>query len=173
MMSYINLQSSFSELMRTPNRMKQIILSLAVLFSSCGTFVGNGIDPAPKNPTLPGITSEDFMGVLEEYKGYNRGGDCGSYTQDNSELELENGRSCIAHAEPACEPSKYLYDRTNPDGTRFVSVIIVYEDPMDTTDCLIYVHTVSNEPHHTFDDEKRCSEFTIDEIPELTCGIGN
>ncbi len=175
-MSFINSRSNFIGWTRMSSTTKKTLLFLMLFAPSCGTIVGNGIDPTspvPDAPAGPSISPADFLHVVNEYKNDDRSFDCGSYSENNSAWELESGRACIAHAEPSCDPAKYLYDKTNADGSRFVSFVSVTETSPGSGECDVYVHTVSNVPGNVFDDQATCDEFTADQIPELACGIGD
>jgi hypothetical protein len=155
---------------------KKAFLCAMIFAASCGTIVGNGIDPTspvPDAPAGPSISPADFLRVRDEYKADDRSFDCGSYSENNTAFEIEGGRACIAHAEPSCDPAKYLFDKTNADGSRFVSFVSVAETSPGSGECDVYVHTVSNVPGNVFNDHATCDEFTADLIPELACGIGD
>ena len=140
----------------------------------CGTIIGNGLrDPTTPSPSPIGLppppTAADFQLAIDEYNDSGLD-DCGSFTEDSSISELDTGRLCIIDADETCTPKKYLYNKTNTDGSRFVSFVSVISD---SGNCSVRVHTVSSVSPQYLQDTRTCEEFTEGEIPEVACGILN
>lgn len=153
---------------------KIFILFLTTLLPACGTIIGNGIwgDPTSSSGNSAGSAFEPlhFSEPIDQYHQSSLN-DCGSFTEQSSVAAVDAGRTCIHNAFNNCVESKYLYNKTNPDGSRFVSFVSVIEDQSNLGACKLYVHTVSNVPPPIGDIEKTCSTLEANELPEVACGI--
>lgn len=157
---------------------KKYIQIIALLFSitACGTGIGNGVfgdDPTNPNPsapiTLPPPSDEELDEVIEAYNESSLP-TCGVFTEANTVAELDSGRLCIRQADENCNPKKYLYNKTNTDGSRFVSFVSIVEN---AGECQVRVHTVSDVPGNYISDTRTCDDFTENQIPEAACGLFN
>lgn len=150
----------------------------------CGIGVGNGVWG---DPTTPGFGSADgtttggnekptpmpmeFKEPINEYYATTLD-DCGDFSEDDTLAQVDAGRECIINADSICKPSRYLLNKTNSDGTKFVSYVSVVYDGNNHSNCLIQVHTVSDVPPLVIGNQTRiCSAFNDNEIPEVACGI--
>ena len=151
---------------------KLFILCLTILLPACGTIIGNGIWSDPTTPVTGSGNNIalNFSAPIDQYHQSSLN-DCGSFTEQSSVATVDAGRNCIHNAFTACTESKYLYNKTNPDGSRFVSFVSVIEDQSNLGACKLYVHTVSNVPPPIGDVEKTCSTLEANELPEVACGI--
>lgn len=154
---------------------KCFILLLTIIFPACGTIIGNGITD-PTGPSMspidaPNSNDYDFSAPIEEYTTSGLA-DCGSFTENSTVAEIDVGRQCIRDALEDCIASKYLYNKENSDGSRFVSFVSVTESTPGI--CKLRVHTVSNvEPNPIGDQIRTCTTLQANEIPEVACGILN
>lgn len=157
-------------------KQKLLLLCLILILPGCGTIIGNGVwqgDPTTSPIDVPDGASNielDFAGPVNEYNE-STALDCGSFTEDNTIAEIDAGRQCIRDADDSCTPKKYLYNKTNTNGSRFVSFVNVLVDSQNPGQCLIYVHTVTNVSPNFADEEASCDAFTGNEIPEVACEI--
>lgn len=187
MIPYIKWPFNFSGLTPMFKKAGFLFICFFVLLhfqTGCGIGVGNGIWG---DPTTPGFGSgkpndqggkgnpppkdAEFQEPIDEY--YSSGdATCGEFTENNTLEQVDAGRECIINADIHCVPSRYLFNKTNSDGTRFVSYVSVVFDGTSHSSCLIQVHTVSNVPPLILGNQTRiCSEFNNNEIPEVACGI--
>jgi hypothetical protein len=173
------------------NGLTIFVIVLIFFAGGCGTGVGNpdglpgaqGTDAAfdaPDPAAEPLVASAlDFNAPIKKYETANvlnqaNGVDCGSFTGNSSVSEVDDGRQCTRNAFLACTPSKYLLNRTNSDGSRFVSYVgieVILSNPLT---CQVRVHTVSNDSGTKFigDEEKICQALNGTEMIELACGVG-
>ncbi|MCC7460556.1 MAG: hypothetical protein IT286_04550 [Proteobacteria bacterium] len=156
------------------SKTKKILLSVALLtIVACGTGIGNGFrDPTIPNPNYPidnSIPSTSFLNAVNEYNQSSLV-DCGRFTELSLPANIQDGRKCIKKADQTCTPSKYLLDKHNAAGSRFVSFVSVENDP-NNLGCLVKVHTVSNVPGNILSEQRICEAFDEGQMPELTCGI--
>ncbi len=150
---------------------------LAVIIS-CGTGIGNGIwDPTNSvhiGEDINPLRSSDINQPIDEYEDTNTTVDCGSFTEQSTLLDVDQGRSCIYDSFTSgegCIDAKYLLNKTNIDGSRFISFVWVQSDDFGGN-CKLRVHTVSNIPPNEIGNKIRtCTELQYSEIPEVACGI--
>ena len=148
---------------------KNLALSSLLFFLACGTIIGNGF----RDPTTGSTQAIDlplqFDHAIMEYNASNYA-DCGSFDENSTQVSIDLGRQCIRDALDSCTPSKYLLNKHNPSGSRFVSFVSVKEVEPGT--CKLRVHTISNvSPENIGDRIESCFEIDPDEIPEVACGI--
>ena len=114
------------------------------LLAACGTGVGNpGIEH-----TFTGLDDFSFEEIVMEYEQVRDDPaigavDCGAFDEESTSTKIQAGEACIRQALAACEPAIYLFDQTNPSGTRiasFVSVVLTNDS------CVARVHAVSTDP---------------------------
>ncbi|MCB0271575.1 MAG: hypothetical protein KDD46_01020 [Bdellovibrionales bacterium] len=144
---------------------KQLYILFFLIFTGCGTIIGNGL-PSSNQPT--NAPTEEQLDMPITLYNENSLNDCGHFSELSTPEDIQEGRNCIKNADINCIPSKYLFHRTNDDETRFVSLVQVVSDE---DQCSIKVYTVSNEPGNFLNDERTCDEFTQGTIPELSCGF--
>lgn len=156
---------------------KQILLALTLwVIAACGTGIGNGLFGDPTFPSksssidIPNIDNKDFQKPVQEY---NNSGlqDCGIFSEDSTVGEIDQGRQCIREALDTCTPSKYLYDKLNSNGSRFVSFVSVKLQSSNPLECEVRVRTVSNVNSEAVNDVRTCADYTENQIPEAACGI--
>lgn len=156
------------------SKTKNILLSISLLaIVACGTGIGNGFrDPTIPNPNYPIDNSVPVTSFLNAVNEYNQSSlvNCGRFTELSLLADIQNGRKCIKQADQTCTPSKYLLDKRNAAGSRFVSFVSVLNDPNNSR-CLVKVHTVSNVPGNILNEQRICEAFDEGQMPELTCGI--
>lgn len=159
---------------------KSVTLLLLISVIACGTGIGNGFrDPTNSGISttpisLPPLSQGEINEPINEYNADNSVVDCGSFTQNSTLNEVDQGRSCIYesfHSGEGCIEAKYLLNKTNADGSRFVSFVKVSTDDMGG-DCKLRVHTVSNvQPENIGNVIRTCTTLGQNEIPETACGI--
>ncbi len=159
---------------------KLLVASLTMFLFYCGTIIGNGFrDPTNSGIStspisIPPLSQGEINEPINEYNADNSVVDCGSFTQNSTLNEVDQGRSCIYesfHSGEGCIEAKYLLNKTNVDGSRFVSFVKVATDDMGG-DCKLRVHTVSNvQPENIGNVTRTCTTLEQNEIPETACGI--
>jgi hypothetical protein len=157
--------------------MRKVLLASLTLLSvflqtRCGTIINNG--GTANDPTYAGLPegdpliSLDFHTPISQYEE-SPFESCGEFTEESTVAELDAGRQCIHAAFESCSDAKYLYNKTNEDGSRFVSFVSIRGDT-----CEIFVHTVSDvPPEYLGDQEALCDRLEPTELPETACGIGS
>lgn len=173
MTPFTNLTFNFSGLI--PMNKKYWVLWIFIFLAplGCGVGIGNGLfgDPTAPSASFDGGPDLDFSAPIDEYNE-STFDDCGSFTEDSTIAQVDAGRECIHDAFDACNESKYLYNKTNADGSQFVSFVSVEITSSEPLECQLRVHTVSDVPPENIgDEEKTCTTFDSDELPEVACGI--
>ncbi len=161
---------------------KSLLLLLLISVIACGTGIGNGFrDPTNSGVStspiaIPPLSQDEINGPINEYNADNSVVDCGSFTENSTLNNVDQGRSCIYesfNSGEGCIEAKYLLNKTNADGSRFVSFVKVSSNGVGE-DCKLRVHTVSNVPPENIGDVTRtCTTLEVNEIPETACGILN
>jgi hypothetical protein len=155
---------------------KKILLACTLwVIAACGTGIGNGffdptLPPTSSSIDLPNIYDEGFETPVQEYNN-SSSVDCGSFSEDSTVGAIDQGRQCIRDALDTCTPSKYLYDKLNSNGSRFVSFVSVKLQSSNPLECEVRVRTVSNVNAEPINDVRTCADFTENQIPEAACGI--
>lgn len=157
-------------------RKKQFGLLCVLVLISCGTIIGNGVRGDPTAPPFSGDVipnrpfplNLDFSAPVTEYREFSDSAACGTYTEESTAAEVEAGRLCITNSFTNCIRSKYLYNKENIDGSRFVSFVSVSE--VSRGYCVMRVHTVSDVPPEYIGDATGECLTLGNSIPEV-CGI--
>ena len=138
---------------------------------TCEAGVATSSDGSPELSPADKAAAAHFEDPITEYYASTldqqpNGVDCGAFTNSSELGAVTAGRQCIRDALTACRPAKYLLDQRNTL-VSFVSVV-----PTSAKDCELHVHTVSNDSSMFVGDKKAsCAKITVQEMPELACGI--
>jgi hypothetical protein len=146
-------------------------LILLILFGGCGTLTGNPENGV--NATAAAPVKGDFLSPIGDYiASASSVADCGYFTQQSTQADIDAGRQCVRDHFAACTSAKYLFDDTKTDGKRFVAFVGVEVTSDSPLARQIKIHAVSDDASRFVGDQTKSCE-TIGDPLELSCGIGS